>query len=168
MQRHTDRVFLQFPFIFGHGRPLTILKNIGDGNGLEVLRNFVQRFQPSEIVRQQSAYYGQNNCWTRGKFPNKEKNHCQLWEGATKTFWFFFVRLVSFQFHTMQDHAVEVLCVAFPKSFFFKDTLGIFLISLDGEGHIKMKQRYWMVADFFLGQNNLFGENIYYWSKDHL
>ena len=61
----------------------------------------------------------------------------------------------------MQDHAVEVLCVAFPKYFFFKATLGIFLISLDGEGHIKMKQRYWMVADFFLGQNNLFGENIY-------
>ena len=91
MQRHTHRVFPQFPFIFGQGRPLTILKNIGDGNGLEVLKNLVQSFQPSDIVLQQSAHYGQNNCWTRGKFPTKEKNHCQLWEGATKSFWFFFL-----------------------------------------------------------------------------
>ena len=63
---------------------------------------------------------------------------------------FSMVRLVSLQFHTMQDHVVEVLCVAFPKSFFFNDTLGFFLISLDGEGHIKINQWYWMVADFFL------------------
>ena len=33
------------------GRPLTILKNIGDCNGLEVLRNLVQTFQPSSKSR---------------------------------------------------------------------------------------------------------------------
>lgn len=33
------------------GRPLTILKNIGECNGLEVLRNLVQTFQPSSKTR---------------------------------------------------------------------------------------------------------------------